>query len=385
MQSRLVMLYVVNDAWFLASHRSEIVSAALAAGYEVHIAARRDKTVARFEEQGCRFHDWQLSPRNTGIKAELVAFMSLFRIMRTVRPGMLHLITIKSLIYGGLLARALRIPSVVFAVAGLGNFFVAQGFRERLVRTVASLSYRTVLRHPNAHVIVQNESDRDRFVINRWVDPEHVSLIRGSGVDLDRFRASAEPDGPLKVLLASRLLWRKGIREYVDAARQVRVHHPDVRFLLAGVIDGENSQSVPESDVLAWREEGVIDWRGSCDDMPALLQECHVVCLPTYYGEGLPKVLIEACASARAVICTDWPGCSDIVTHKSNGMLVPPRDVDALRDALLALIEQPESRRRMAMQGRVVAEQGFSVRAVVADTLAIYSRLDTTAEAYDSE
>lgn len=379
------MMYVVNDAWFLSSHRSEIVGAALEAGYEVHIAARRDATVARFESQGCQFHDWTLSPRNTGIKAELVALASLFRIVRRVRPDTLHLITIKSLIYGGLLARLLRVDSVVFAVAGLGNFFVAHGFRERLIRRVAGFSYRTVLQHPNAQVIVQNDSDRRMFIDNRWASPDSLTLIRGSGVDLERFPASEEPDGPLRVLLASRLLWRKGIREYVEAARQVRALHPDVSFLLAGVIDRENTQSVAESDVMTWQGEGVIEWLGSCSDMPGLLRKCHVICLPTYYGEGLPKVLIEACASARAVICTDWPGCSDIVTHESNGLLVAPRDVDSLRDAMLTLIEQPAARRQMARQGRVVAEEGFSVSAVVSETLAIYSKLDSKAVVVNSE
>jgi len=378
---RRVMLYVVNDAWFLASHRSEVVAAAIAAGYEVHIAARRDETVEGFEAQGCHFHDWRLAPRNTGIRAEGIALVSLYRIIRALRPDTMHLITIKSLIYGGLIARGLKIPSVVFAVAGLGNFFVASSFRERLVRAFASLSYRTVLRHPNAHVIVQNASDRELFVSNRWIDPAQVTLIRGSGVDLERFRASPEPEGPTKVLLASRLLWRKGIREYVEAARQIRERHPDVRFLLAGVIDGENAQSISEDNVREWREAGTIEWRGRCDDMAALLSECHVICLPTYYGEGLPKVLIEACASARAVVCTDWPGCSDIVSHEDNGLLVPPRDVGALQKALSVLIEQPDERKRMARRGREVAEAGFSVTAVVADTLDIYAGLEREAAA----
>jgi len=370
-----VVLYVVNDAWFLSSHRFEIVVAAINAGYAVHIVARRDDTVAQFEQIGCTFHDWTLSPRGTGFMSELIAFLSLWRVIRQIRPDTLHLITIKSLIYGGLLGRLLRIQSVVFAVAGLGNFFVANSLHERLVRSAASAAYKMVLRHDNAHVIVQNDSDRDLFIENNWIDPSRLTLIPGSGVDLVRFRATPERAGSLKVLLASRLLWRKGIREFVEAARHVRKSHPDVSFVLAGAIDAENPQSVRDADVVEWSMEGLIDWRGKCDDMTALLAECHIVCLPTYYGEGLPKVLIEACASARAVVCTDWPGCRDIVKHEVSGLLVPPRDVAALSDALLALINDSERRHVMAKQGRSIAEAGFSVESVVAETLSIYAAL----------
>jgi len=368
------LLYVVNDSWFLASHRFEIVRAAVAAGYEVHIAAHRDESIADFEALGCHFHDWALAPRGTGPLTEFRALASLASIIRRVRPDVLHLVTIKPLVYGGLLARVLRVPAVVFAVAGMGNVFVAKNRRDRIIKGIASAAYDIVLRHPNLHVIVQNEPDRQRFAEGGLVPPDNVTLTRGSGVDLERFGATPEPAGAPLVLLASRMLWTKGVGEFVEAARSVRARRPEVRFALAGRIDPENLHSVLETDVARWVEEGVIEWRGRCDDMPTLLAESHVVCLPTYYGEGLPKVLIEACAIGRAIVCTDWPGCREIVRDGVNGLLVPPRNADALTDALWTLVEDGERRGLFAHAARAIAEDGYSVETVVARTLGVYAR-----------
>lgn len=368
------ILFVVNDCWFLASHRFEIVVAAIEAGYEVHIAAHRDDTVAAFEDAGAHFHDWALEPRSTSLLTEWRAFASLRRIVSGVRPQVLHLVTIKPLVYGGLLGRVLRVPAVVFAIAGMGNIFVARNLRERIIKFAASSAYRIILRHPNLHVIVQNESDRVRFAEGGLVNPDNVILTHGSGVDLAEFSAAPEPAGAPVVLLASRMLWTKGVAEFVTAARRIRATHPDVRFALAGRIDPGNVHSVMESDIDPWVEEGIIEWRGRCDDMPALLAESHVVCLPTYYGEGLPKVLIEACAIGRACVCTDWLGCREIVKEGINGILVPPRDADALCDALQVLIDDAPLRLRYGRAARRIAEESYAVETVVEGTLAMYGR-----------
>jgi len=370
-----VLLYVVNDAWFLASHRFELVQAAVERGHVVHVAGRHDATADRFIAMGCHFHAWRLAPRSTGPRAELIAFASLARIVRTVRPDLIHLVTIKSLVYGGLIARAVRVPAVVFAVAGLGNYFVASRARDRFVRFVASTAYRVVLRHPNAHVIVQNASDHHYFLSTAGLPVESVTRLPGSGVDLDRFEASREPAGEVKVLLASRLLWKKGIAEFIEAARVLRKSAKPVRFVLAGTIDEENPESVRHADVERWADEGLVEWHGPSDDMPGMLRECHLLCLPTYYGEGLPKILIEACASARAVICTDWPGCNEIIEHGLNGWLVPPRDSAALAKAIGELATDPARRRSLGRAGREIAERGYAVDAVVERTIDIYTRL----------
>jgi glycosyltransferase involved in cell wall biosynthesis len=208
------------------------------------------------------------------------------------------------------------------------------------------------------------------------IAPERIQLIRGSGVDLDRFRAVPELSAPPVIAtLASRMIWDKGISDLVEAARALKKTSPFVSVVLAGKPDPDNPASIPESQLRAWNDEAIVDWRGFVADMPGLWASSHIAVLPSFYGEGVPKCLIEAAACGRPIVAADGPGLREIVRDSENGFLVPPHDSAALADAIGRLAVDPALRIRMGEAGRRLAETGFGDRQVAAETLAIYQTL----------
>jgi len=376
------LLYIVNESYFFMSHRLPIARAALGAGYEVHVAAPEDHvwaprgfTVEALRDAGFAFHPIPLSRRGTNPWQELKTLIALWRLLAELRPELVHLLTIKPLLYGGLAARLLRVPAVVAAVTGLGQVFVATGVRAGLLRRLAVAAYRVATGHPNGRVIVQNAGDLETLRRSGAVVPGRLVLIRGSGVSLRTFTPEPEPSGPPLVILPARMIWEKGMAEFVAAARSLRARGVTARFALVGDSQASNPRAVPEATLQQWSEEGVVEWWGRRTDMPRVFAEAHVVCLPSTYGEGVPKVLIEAAACARPIVACDIPGCREIVHDGENGILVPPGDTEALAAALARLIEEPALRRRMGVRGREVVEAGFTEEQVAAATLEVYRAL----------
>jgi glycosyltransferase involved in cell wall biosynthesis len=218
--------------------------------------------------------------------------------------------------------------------------------------------------------LVQNVDDA-ALVEQTGVPIDRIRQINGSGVDLTRFVPSPEPAGPPMVLFPARLLRDKGLLEFIAAARDLRQHDIDARFVLAGAPD-LNPTSVSHAEVNSWVQEGVVECLGWVEDMAPLMAAAAIVCLPSY-REGLPKALAEAAAAGRPIVATDVPGCRAVVDHGHNGLLVPPRDAAALADALRQLLADPERRRAMGAQGRRRAQREFSVETVIQKTLALYS------------
>src|SRR3546814_652917 len=204
--------------------------------------------------------------------------------------------------------------------------------------------FRLVLRNPNATTIVQNPDDSDTPLLRKAVRPEHVTLIRGSCVDCDRFHPTPEPAGVPGVVFASRMIWDKGVGEVVQAARIARSQGVVVRVVLVGAADPDNPRSVSTNQLDAWHSSGIIEWWGKRDDMKQVFAASHIVCLPSYYGEGLPKVLLEAAATGRPIITTNLPGCREIGRSGENALVVPPRDAAAVADAIKTLVDRKSTR-----------------------------------------
>jgi len=377
--TRRRLLFVVNEAYFFLSHRLPVAMAAQKNGFEVHVAAPADHVwapadfdVDRLREAGFTFHPITLSRRGTDPFQEFVTFLSICRLMYRVRPQLVHLLTIKPVIYGGIAAWFCRVPAVVAAVTGLGQVFVARGFRAALLRAVVTWSYRLATAHRRCRVIVQSAGDRDTLAKTLAVAKRKLRLIRGSGVDTDVFRPRAEPDGRPLVVLPARLIWDKGVAEFVAAAKLVKAAGTDARFALVGDTHRTNPRAVPEATLRAWHEEGSVEWWGRREDMPNVISEALIVCLPSTYGEGVPKVLIEAAACGRPIVATDIAGCREIVIDGENGVLVPPGDVDALAAALRRIIDDPQTRQQMGINGRQLAVERFAIGTVVSDTMQVY-------------
>jgi glycosyltransferase involved in cell wall biosynthesis len=303
--------------------------------------------------------------------SDLWMMARLIALYRRERPDIAHHVAMKPILYGSLAAKTVSHTRVVNAIAGMGWLFTAEKRRARWLKPIVKRALKQLM--ASGLVIVQNVDDH-ALLVKMGLDPGRIRLIPGAGVDLELFRPTTAPNGAPTVVMATRLLWNKGVAEFIAAARQLRARSVDARFVLAGDPDPVNPASVSADDVRGWTKEGVIEYVGFVDDMPGLLAHSHVVCLPSY-REGLPKSLIEAAAAGRAIVTTDVPGCREAVRDGYNGFLVPPRSTNELAAALERLIVNPVLREEMGRHGRALAENRFGQDAIIRQTLAIYDEL----------
>lgn len=370
------ILYVVNDVGFFLSHRLPLAISAKDSGFEIHVASNDSQLETVLDGYGFSFYGFPIQRSGKNPFREFLTFISLLSVFRTVKPDLVHLITIKPVLYGGIAARLTRVPSMVAAISGLGTVFVARGGRQRLLKRMVSVLYRLSLGHRNLAVIFQNPDDRAALTNIGVVKECQTRLIRGSGVALADCPIVAEPEGPPTVTMAARLLRDKGVVEFVEAARLLAGRGVSVRFRLIGSPDPGNLTTITQDELAAWEEEGLVELPGYLNDIPVQYAQSHIVCLPSYYGEGLPKSLVEAAACGRVVVTTDMPGCRDAIEPGKSGVLVPPRDAAALADAIQRLVENPEERRSMGLAGRELAEREFAIDRIAASHLAIYQELE---------
>ncbi len=367
------ILFVVNDAGFFLSHRANIAHAMRRHGWDVHVATAAGPAAARVGAEGFEHHAIPLTRSGTNPLKELRAVWALFRLFRRLHPVLVHAVTIKPVLYSGIVAPLAGVPALVQAVSGLGHLFIAPGKVAALRRLLVAGAYRMAFRHPCSRVILQNPDDR--AALRRALRKGQAVVIPGAGVDPNEFAPRPEPGGEPLVVLAGRMLWAKGVGELIEAARQLRDRGVGVRFALVGDTDPDNPATVPEDELAAWSDSGMAEWWGHRDDMPEIFARASVVCLPSY-REGIPKTLVEAAAAGRAIVAADVPGCREIVRHGDNGLLVPARDPEALADALATLLADPALRARMGARGRErVLKEGFTSRQVVDATLDVYREL----------
>ena len=369
------LLYVVNIPRFFLSHRLPLALAARAAGFDVHVATSDSDpaSLRKIAECGLPFHPLDLRQHGLNPLIEFKTILALRALYRHLQPDLLHHVSIKPVIYGGIAARLCGCRNVVQAMSGLGYVFVNRGAKAKLLNMLSRPAFKLALGGEKTQAIFQNPDDRQLFVQRKLVARHKTLVIRGSGVDENIFRPSDEnmTERPV-VLFAGRLLLQKGIGDFVEVARRLR---GKARFRVAGYEETTSPLNVSAAQLQAWEAEGLIEWLGASADMPAVYADSNIVCLPSTYGEGVPKVLIEAASCARACVTTDTPGCREIVRHDVNGLLVPPNDIDALTQALQRLIENPAKRLKMGAAGRQTVLEGFTLRQVVNETLALYNAL----------
>ena len=369
------LLYVVNIPRFFVSHRLPLALAARADGFDVQVAASDSdpESAERIAATGLPFHPLPLSQHGLNPLGELRTIIALQRLYTRLKPDLLHHVSIKPVIYGGIAAKLSRRRAVIQAMSGLGYLHVSEERRARLLEKLSRPAFRLALSGAGTRMIFQNPDDRQVFVGRGLIPENRTTIIRGSGVDEREFAPRPEDKASLPVVLfAGRLLWEKGVGEFVEVARRLRGR---ARFRVVGYEERTSPSNVPAAQLQAWHDAGIIEWRGRQDDMAQVFGDCNIVCLPSTYGEGVPKVLIEAAACGRACVSTDMPGCREIVRHGANGLLVPPKDIDALTDAVGRLIDDPELRQSYGIRGREIALQGFTLRQVVEETISLYRLL----------
>jgi glycosyltransferase involved in cell wall biosynthesis len=375
------LLFVVNDTSYFLAHRLLVALAAQNAGFEVHVAAPEGNKKATLHEYGLVYHPWPVTRNSKNPFVEITLIWKLVRIFRHLKPDILHLITTKPVLYGGIAARLTGRAGVVATIAGLGFIFSSSNFKASFLRFLVSRLYRVALKHSKLCTIFENGNDAKIISRLAALVPEKICLVH-VGVDLTDYVFSPLPsiiDNPV-VMLAARLLKPKGVPEFVAAARQLRNQDIKARFVLVGVPDPENPETVDEEFIAACVKEGIVEHWGHRDDMPDVLRQSSLVVLPSYYREGMPKVLLEAAAVGRAVITTDAPGCRDAIIPGVTGLLVSPRDADALANAIEQLLNDRERLQAMGKAGRELAEREFDVRGVIVKHLKIYRKLLTEKE-----
>lgn len=368
------LMFVVNVDWFFLSHRLPIALEAQRQGYQVHIATGLTDRLDELQRHGLVVHPLALDRSSVGLGNAWRTMAQLWRVFRAVRPDVVHLVTIKPVLLGGLVARLAGVPAVVAAVSGLGFVFMAHGAKAKVRRWLVGALYRVALGHRNLKVIFQNPDDLRSLAEVADLPDSRVTMIRGSGVDLERYIPQPLPGGVPVVVLAARLLADKGVLEFVQAARLLKQRGCHARFALVGTVDPANPTSFTQAELDDWVREGVVEWWGHRSDMPQVLAAAQLVVLPSY-REGLPKVLLEAAACGRAVVTTDVPGCRDAIDPGVTGVLVPVCNATALADAMEGLINSPARCQAMGDAGRALAESAFDVRQVVAAHLRTYRQL----------
>ena len=382
---------VSNSDTNLYRFRAPIMRKLIEAGVRVYAVAPPGRFVKDIEGMGVEFVSWNLNRRSLNPFVEIGPLFELIGIYRRIKPDLAQHFTVKPNVYGAIAARIAGVPIVFGGVTGLGTAFASGGTLRQMLRLSVELLYRLATALSDR---VTFQTEHDARLLYGESGAEKALVIRGgSSVDLATYSQDAVPQSDrdrirselgfarshLIVTMASRLLYDKGVAEYVQAARRIKNNRSDVHILLAGERDPGNRDSVTSGDLQQWSEEGSIKYIGYRDDVPALLATSDVVVLPTYYPEGIPRVLIEAAAMSRPIVSTTIPGVAEIVEDGVNGTLVPPRVATALAEAIEVLLDDPQLREQYGAAGRLKAERKYDDREVARRYVEEYQRAWTNA------
>ncbi|MDD2802043.1 MAG: glycosyltransferase family 4 protein [Methylococcales bacterium] len=372
MNNKPKLLYFVTEDWFFCSHFLDRAVAAQQAGFQVSVLTRVNKHGQAILDNGINLIPLEFERSKINPLREISLIKGLVSLYRRERPDIVHHVALKPILYGSLVAKIVGIHAIVNAPVGMGYVFSSKQLKARLLRPLVLLAYRLLLNPFNSVAVFENPDDLTYF--EKLGIVKYSRLIRGAGVNTLQFGSSNEPNEVPVVLLAARMLWDKGVGEFVEAAKILQQQSISARFVLVGAPDKENPESINQSQLLEWQDAGFIEWWGQHEDMPQIFAQAHIVCLPSY-REGLPKVLIEAAACGRPIVATDVPGCREIVRHNENGLLVPAKDPQALAVALNRLLNDAALRESMGKRGRAMVEAEFSTEYVVEQTLQLYKEL----------
>ena len=365
------LLFLVNSDDFFISHRLEIGLSALKEGFDVYIASSIDKENNILKKYGFKTQHIDLDRSSTSLFSNTVYFIKVLKIFLKIQPDIIHLITIKPVIFGGIAARLLGIKSVIVAISGLGYIFISKGFISKLRLYFIKFLYRLSLNNNNVQLIFQNNSDKEIILDICSIDKSRIHLIKGSGVDLNKFKYTPLPKGVPSILFASRLLYDKGLKEFISAAELIKKDGYKANFILVGKPDLQNPASISFDQLENYISKGNIDWHGYKGDIYPVLIESYLIVLPSY-REGLPKILIEAAACGRPVVTTDVPGCRDAIINGKTGLLVPSKNHTALAEAIKDLITNYSKSETLGLEARKFAEKNFDIKNVVSKHLEIY-------------
>ena len=365
------LVYVITEDWFFASHFLDRAKAAVGKGYKVSVITRCRETAREFRQYGLAPINIEFSRRGLNPITELITIFRLHKILKRIKPDIVHNVALKPVVLGSLAAQFAGVRNIVNAPVGMGYVFTSEENKARILRPIVKALIRYSLGRQARRVIIENNDDFNNLVAGGFAKNDSIALIKGAGVDTEKFDYKPEPDGQVRVIMVSRLLRDKGVQEFTDAAKLVKARESTVQFVLVGDVDDGNPTSLTAEQLTELRKSRDVTWLGARTDISDLLAASHVACLPSY-REGLPKSLIEAASAGRPIVTTDVPGCREVVTHMVNGLLVQPRDVSALASAIEKLVNDPKLRQSMGKENRQKAESEYANEIIIAQTHGVY-------------
>ncbi len=372
MRNKKVLL-VVSEDWYFCSHRLDLGASLVKAGAEVAVVTKVDRFQEVIQRAGIRVIPLNFSRSGHNPFRDFITVCRLILIYRREKPDIIHHVALKPSLYGAIAAWITHMPAVVNALGGMGFIFISESFFARLVRKATGRLFRFLMNRKNTLTILQNRDDVSLYKNEIGVQETNLVLIKGSGVDLKNFNVKPESSGIPVAVCVSRMLWDKGIGELVEAARIMRRRKIPIKVRLVGPTD-VNPSAISQHVLDSWKAEGIVDIAGPQADIASEYQAAHIGVLPSY-REGLPKSLLEAAACGRAIVASDVPGCREICRHEVTGLLCPPKNVEALANALTQLAVNKLLRQKLGRQGRQLAESEFGVGSVITDTMNVYHQL----------
>lgn len=368
------IVFIINVDWYFHLHWLERAEYFKNSGFDIYIITnfRSDETKKELLERGFHCYHFELERNSVNFIKELSSLFHIRKILLDINPSLIHCITIKPNLYAGIINKLFFNKPIIYSVTGLGATFSSLKIKFKIIRVLVRLIYKYISVN-NSRFIFENSEDYKIFEDSGILKNNGV-VIKGAGIDLRLFSQSPPPRNNT-VLFAARLLRDKGLHELVEAAVLLRERGIDITVKVAGIIDQDVSSAIPISVVEEWDKNGDIVWLGNVKNMPALIHQCDLVCLPTMYGEGVPRILIEAASCQRPVITTDVPGCRELVEDGVNGLLIKQGSVEALVNGLEFLLLQPVKREQLGLEGRRIVEREFAQEIVFDKTFKVYQSL----------
>lgn len=370
------ILFVITEDWALVSHRLHLVNFAVEQGYEVAVATRISNYRSVFDDMGVKVFDWRLDRSSLNPISAIATVIELRQFINSFKPDLIHTVALKPVIYAGIATRLSFQGAVVSALGGMGYIFTSNRLRARLLRGPITLMLKLALYGKNRRLILQNEDDVNLFVGFKAIPFSHIHLVRGAGVEVDLFKFAKLPSDNQSVILPARLLWDKGVSEFINVARRILKKKPDVKFVLVGDVDPQNPASINQEQVDAWIAEGCVKQmrRVRHHQMPEIYKKALIVCLPSY-REGLPKALLEGASTGRPLVAFDVPGCRDVVLDGLNGVLVPFGREDLLENAIMSLLNDRNKCEEFGRNGYELVRSEFSSIVINKQTINIWQNL----------
>ena len=368
------IFFLVNTDSFFLSHRFDIAKKMIRNNYEVHIGTEFSKYKSLFLKSGIKTHEVNFFRNSFNLIKAFYSLIQIFFLLKKIKPDILHVISLKPVIFGGLISFITPIKSLVISITGLGSMFINKGifynFREYIFKTF----YKVIFLFSNLKVILQNKDDLNYLIKKSNLKKKDVQIIKGSGVNLNKFKFSNIPKGSPIILMASRIIKDKGVFEYIEAIRILKKKNFNGKFFLIGNIDNDNPSAISNSLIRLWKKKKMIIYLKHQQNIIKYIKKSSIVVLPSY-REGFPKILMEAAACGRPVITTNVPGCKDAIVNQVTGYLIPVKKSKPLADLIFNLSKKRNTLKKMGIDARIHAEKNFDVNNVVSKHLSIYKKI----------